>query len=481
MKLKTLLLTLLLVFTSSIPNAQALTKQEIAKTSLDSTVVVVVTDRQGNALQFGSGFVIKGGMVVSNHHVISGGVGGYILANDKNYKILGVLASDEQNDLAILKISEHPIPQLSIHSGGNLKVGADVYVAGNPLGLSGTFSEGMLSSIRKVKGKQLYQITAPISQGSSGGPVLDRNAVVIGVITSYIEDGQNINFAAPSVYLNTLINNIGPLSPLSSISSTYTETTSTEITQSEISKIKPKTNKEGKLTDICCVFGVELGKKLDPELLDTERLIVEDLKELSAEQLEALLLKEERSPLNRSMIKLVLKYKENLKFMQELYSDEKWKGWTPADSLEELKKKEKKGFNILINAIEMPLRSETYKSNFSYDFIPENPYKGFDIYKVYLIDEDSLIYKIIAMGEYDRQTCIQEKDTLVDIIKNKYAFTIARHGNENTRLYNGKKKVITISCIGQAAVVIYEDYGLRSLKDRIYKKKLRSNRDSSGL
>lgn len=453
MKLKTLLLTLFLIFTSSIPNAQALTKQEIAKTSLDSTVVVVVTDRQGSALQFGSGFVIKDGMVVSNHHVISGGVGGYILANDKNYKILGVLASDEQNDLAILKISEHPIPQLSIHSGGSLKVGTDIYVAGNPLGLSGTFSEGMLSSIRKVKGKQRYQITAPISQGSSGGPVLDKKAAVVGVITSYIEGGQNINFAAPSAYLNTLISNIGPLSPLSSISSTYIETTSTEITQSEISKIKPKTNKEGKLTDICCAFGVELGKKLDPKLI---------IKEVYGDGSKSAINKNKRPTY------------DNLK---AIFSPKKYY----------LKRRPTSSASTAIMSPERYYLSED-KNSFSYKFIPDNPYKGFQLYRVHLIDEDSLIYRIDAYGKY--KNCDNEKDILVDIILNKYAvsehdaaFARANPGFGLIRAStnNNNKRTIEVMCLFDVLTLSYKDSELKSLKDKIHKKKLRSNRDSSGL
>ncbi len=456
MKLKTLLLTLFLVFTSSIPNAQALTKQEIAKTSLDSTVVVVVTNKQGNALQFGSGFVIKGGMVVSNQHVISGGTGGYILANDEEYKILGVLASDEQNDLAILKISEHSIPQLSIHSGSNLKVGADVYVAGNPLGLSGTFSEGMLSSIRKVKGKQLYQITAPISQGSSGGPVLDKKAVVVGVITSYIEDGQNINFAVPSTYLNTLINNIGPLLPLSNIGSASTKTTSTEITKSEIFKRGPKTNKEGKLTDICCAFGVELGKKLNPELLDTEIVVNENLAAINKNKIPTY------SELNASLFPEKYYYKKSA---------------TPSE------------LTVINNPHKWYLSEPKPESeNFlSYKFIPENPYKGFQLYKVYLIDKDSLVYKIEASGKY--KNCLKEMSILVDIILNKYAVSEhdAAFARANPSLglrantNNNNKRTIGVSCVFGALTISYKDSELKSLKDKIYKKKLRSLRDSSGL
>ena len=80
-----------------------------------------------------------------------------------------------------------------------------VYVAGNPKGLEGTFSDGIISRISKQKKKRL-QMTAPISSGSSGGPVLNSKGEVIGVAFMTIEGGQNLNFTIPSKYVKTLLN-----------------------------------------------------------------------------------------------------------------------------------------------------------------------------------------------------------------------------------------------------------------------------------
>lgn len=88
-----------------------------------------------------------------------------------------------------------------------MQVGATVYAVGNPRGLEGTFSDGIISSIRPVGSDKLIQITAPLSPGSSGGPVLNIKGEVIGVSFSYIQKGQNLNFAIPSNYLNQLLTN----------------------------------------------------------------------------------------------------------------------------------------------------------------------------------------------------------------------------------------------------------------------------------
>jgi hypothetical protein len=85
---------------------------------------------------------------------------------------------------------------------------------GNPQGLEGTFSQGIVSGIREVGADRLLQITAPISPGSSGGPVLNAKGEVIGVSVATFRGGQNLNFAIPSDYLKTLLGKAGPAKPL---------------------------------------------------------------------------------------------------------------------------------------------------------------------------------------------------------------------------------------------------------------------------
>jgi hypothetical protein len=98
-----------------------------------------------------------------------------------------------------------------------LSVADKVYAIGNPRGLEGTFSEGLVSSIRRGDGAAMLQITAPISQGSSGGPVFDDRGRVVGVAVGMLEAGQNLNFAIPADYLEALLAGVGSPVPLADL------------------------------------------------------------------------------------------------------------------------------------------------------------------------------------------------------------------------------------------------------------------------
>jgi S1-C subfamily serine protease len=87
------------------------------------------------------------------------------------------------------------------------KIGDDIMVAGSPQGLEGTISKGIISSIRKFDpyDYELIQISAPISEGSSGGPVVNSSGELIGISVSGMKEGQNLNFAVPVKYISHLL------------------------------------------------------------------------------------------------------------------------------------------------------------------------------------------------------------------------------------------------------------------------------------
>lgn len=91
------------------------------------------------------------------------------------------------------------------------QIGDEVYVVGNPEGLVGTFSQGIISAFR---GTDYIQITAPISPGSSGDPVINRYGEVIGIATAFIKEGQNLNFAIPVAKLFPLLANRSSPKPI---------------------------------------------------------------------------------------------------------------------------------------------------------------------------------------------------------------------------------------------------------------------------
>ncbi|RKU16433.1 hypothetical protein C6503_12455 [Candidatus Poribacteria bacterium] len=185
------------------------TPQQIAKSALASTVLIVMGDVNGQLLSTGSGFFVDRGIIATNLHVVEGVFSGYVkrVGTDKTYRIEGIVAMDTRQDLALIKVSDVDAPALSLGGSDKVQVGESVYVAGNPIGfLEGTFSNGIVSGVREFRvGSQRIQITAPISEGSSGGPVLNSNGEVIGVAVSTITAGQNLNFAIPSNYLSELL------------------------------------------------------------------------------------------------------------------------------------------------------------------------------------------------------------------------------------------------------------------------------------
>ena len=207
MKTTTLIIVLLCLLCSS---ASALTPQQVAEKALASTVLVTITNSSGRSF-FGSGFVIGKGQIATNYHVIEGVVTGTVslVGNEKKHAIESVIATDKAHDLAIIEATSLNAPALPLGDSDSVVVGQKVYVAGNPQGLTGTFSEGILSAIRPdgnvLVADTILQMTAPVSPGSSGGPMLNQNGEVIGVVFSLVSGGQNLNFAIPVNNLKTLL------------------------------------------------------------------------------------------------------------------------------------------------------------------------------------------------------------------------------------------------------------------------------------
>jgi len=164
-------------------------------------------DRNGKLAASGSGFLVSSdGQVVTNLHVIRGANMVTVrLSSGTETAVRGVLRLDPDHDLAVLDIggSGHDYLQLSKTKPA---VGTRVYAIGNPLGLTGTLSEGVVSGLPDFDGVLYVQTTAAISPGSSGGPLLAANGTVIGITTASLRGGQNLNLAIPAIAINNLLN-----------------------------------------------------------------------------------------------------------------------------------------------------------------------------------------------------------------------------------------------------------------------------------
>lgn len=171
-----------------------------------SVVMLQVVDARGDPQGNGTGFFISAdGLVVTNHHVAVAGPSVAVLADGSRRAILGQLATDEDADVAIIRIEGDGYPALTLGDSHTLAVGEKVVVIGSPMGLDQTVSEGIVSALRPeglarelhneaAAKAPLVQITAPIAPGSSGSPVLTLDGSVIGVAQSVYVLG-NLNFA----------------------------------------------------------------------------------------------------------------------------------------------------------------------------------------------------------------------------------------------------------------------------------------------
>jgi len=174
----------------------------IVKRIETSTVVILTYDGKGNLLTNGSGFFIsQDGDVITNRHVIMDASRAEVkTAEGKVYPITQVLAEDKEGDIirVSVDIPQKEVKPLSV--GVSVpEVGERIIVIGNPLGLERTVSDGIVSAVRDVPNfGNIIQITAPISPGSSGSPVVNMKGEVIGVATFQLMEGQNLNFVIPS-------------------------------------------------------------------------------------------------------------------------------------------------------------------------------------------------------------------------------------------------------------------------------------------
>ena len=205
------LVVLLLIFCTitAAPAQTTLSAEDIAEKALAATVYLEMKDKNGKTLGFGSGFFVKPNIIATNYHVIEGAAKGTakLVGKYTRYNIEGVTATDQVNDLALIKVTAYGVKPLFPGNSDTVEIGETVYVAGNPKGLEGTFSDGIISSRRDRYTNERLQMTAPISPGSSGGPVLNRKGEVIGVSVAVHRDlyAQNLNFAIPSNYLRKLL------------------------------------------------------------------------------------------------------------------------------------------------------------------------------------------------------------------------------------------------------------------------------------
>jgi hypothetical protein len=192
----------------------------VFQSSSPAVVLIETYDEKHEISGAGSGFLVSSdGKIVTNYHVIAHTKEATVLLQNKDaYDAVDVLDIDKRKDIAVVKIRAVELPTLKLGHSADIQVGDPVYSLSSPLGLfQNTLSEGIISGVREFDGYRLFQTTAPISHGSSGGPILNAAGEVIGITAATVSEGQNLNFAIPIDYVKGMLAYSSPPKPLTAI------------------------------------------------------------------------------------------------------------------------------------------------------------------------------------------------------------------------------------------------------------------------
>jgi S1-C subfamily serine protease/Flp pilus assembly protein TadD len=190
------------------PSVAGFDVKKLAAIARPAVALVEVFDKEGKLIKTGTGFFVSAdGKFVTNAHVIEGATKATAkLENGASFTLTGVIKAAAEKDLLLLRADAKDVRYLPINAHGMPDVGTSVAVVGSPLGLEGSVSTGIISGQRAAKkDDQWLQMTARVSPGSSGSPVLDPEGNVVGVATFIVDKAQSLNFARPTDYLLELL------------------------------------------------------------------------------------------------------------------------------------------------------------------------------------------------------------------------------------------------------------------------------------
>ena len=190
-----------------------LTVAEIAERAKASLVVISVEGRGRGGSAQGSGFVVDAsGIIATNLHVlVQARPVTVCFADGREFPVTEVVASNRQLDLALIRIEADNLQALPLALDGEPRQGSRVAAMGAPQGLDFSIVDGVVSSLREIDGNKMIQVAMPIEQGNSGGPLLDEQGRVVGVVTLKSTLSDNIGFAMPSSALQLLIEKPNPI------------------------------------------------------------------------------------------------------------------------------------------------------------------------------------------------------------------------------------------------------------------------------
>ena len=188
----------------------------VVSTVLPAVVRIEVDAVSGKAS--GTGFLVSGqGLIATAAHLLKDAKTARVTLHDGDvYDSVTILESDGRHDLAVIKIKGFGLPSLTLRDSSSVEVGERLIVIGNPAPgsriLDWTTTDGLLSAIRREEGHSLFQISVPVTHGSSGSPVLDSTGKVVGLVVAGYP-GEDFNFATPANYLAGVLEELRALPP----------------------------------------------------------------------------------------------------------------------------------------------------------------------------------------------------------------------------------------------------------------------------
>ena len=180
----------------------ALTAEQVFSQCSPAVFYIEIYDAKGTTVKTGSGFFLSSdGLAVTNFHVVKGASSAKITTSDGTvYNVSGIYDYDEADDVALIQVDGSGFSSLELGDSDAISSGAPVYTIGAPLGLNNSMSSGIVSyADRVIDGVSYIQTDAPISPGSSGGPLLDQYGKVVGITSAGATSAysQNLNLAMP--------------------------------------------------------------------------------------------------------------------------------------------------------------------------------------------------------------------------------------------------------------------------------------------
>lgn len=187
--------------------------EDLVRRARPSIVVITFSDREGRQLGLGSGFVIsRDGLIATNLHVLGEARPITVQTHDgRKFDVTEVYASEPSLDLAVVRIDARDLPPLPLGDSDTLQQGQSVIALGNPRGLEHSVVSGVVSGRRDIDGKPMIQLAIPIEPGNSGGPLLDLQGRVHGILTLKSAVTQNLGFAVEINALRPLLQKPNPI------------------------------------------------------------------------------------------------------------------------------------------------------------------------------------------------------------------------------------------------------------------------------